>query len=182
MAFFLAGTSPVLVVLILAGASAIFFMLPRMSAGYLGSFAGGSDMTTGFSDHVQLGRIGQIQQSNAVVMHVQIDGDNRGAYDLKWRGVALGRFDGKSGPVQPCSIHSLRLEDGRFPLWHTAPRPSEGDAADPLPCADGADWDQYFLSGHPARFLSGSYEAVATDRAGSVYDLDPETSGQPLRG
>ena len=39
MAFFLAGTSPVLVVLILAGASAIFFLLPRTSAGYLGSFA-----------------------------------------------------------------------------------------------------------------------------------------------
>jgi len=36
MAFFLAGTSPVLVVLILAGASAIFFLLPRMSAGVPG--------------------------------------------------------------------------------------------------------------------------------------------------
>jgi hypothetical protein len=78
MAFFLAGTSPALVVLILAGASAIFFLLPRTSAGYLGSFASGSDVATGFSDRVQLGSIGQIQQSKSVVMHIQIDGDTRG--------------------------------------------------------------------------------------------------------
>src|SRR5215472_12065194 len=50
MAFFLAGASPVLVVLIMVGACAIFFLLPRMSAGYLSSYATGADMATGFSD------------------------------------------------------------------------------------------------------------------------------------
>src|SRR6266446_51338 len=58
MAFFLGGATPVLVTLILVGAFAIFFVLPRMSVGYLSSYAAGNDMATGFSDHVQLGRIG----------------------------------------------------------------------------------------------------------------------------
>jgi len=173
MAFFLAGTSPVLVVLILAGASAIFFLLPRMSAGYLGSFAGGSDVTTGFSDHVQLGRIGQIQQSNAVVMHVQIDGDPHGAYDLKWRGVALGRFDGKTWSSPTVQVPLTRQEDGRFPLWHT-PRELLPRATRPIHyrvLMEPIGANIFFLASRP-RFLSGNYQAVASDRAGSIYDLD----------
>lgn len=175
MAFFLAGTSPVLVLLILTGAAAIFFMLPRMSAGYLGSFAGGSDMTTGFSDHVQLGRIGQIQQSNAVVMHVQIDGDKRGAYDLKWRGVALGRFDGKVWSSPTMQMPLARQEDGRFPLWHTG-RETLPRAMRPIHyrvLMEPIGTNIFFLASRP-RFLHGSYESVATDRAGSIYDLDPK--------
>ena len=41
---------------------------------------------------MQLGRIGQIQQSSAVVMHIEIENDLQGAYDLKWRGIALSNF------------------------------------------------------------------------------------------
>ena len=72
----------------------MFFLLPRMSAGYLGGYSFGTDYSTGFSDRVELGGIGQIQQSDAVVMHIQIDGDKRGQYALHWRGVALANFDG----------------------------------------------------------------------------------------
>ena len=28
-------------------------------------------------------------------MHIQIDGDDRGSFDLKWRGVTLSNFDGR---------------------------------------------------------------------------------------
>src|ERR1039458_2095173 len=96
LAFSLARVTPALMLMILVGAAAVFFLLPRMSAGYLGGYSFGTDFSTGFSDHVQLGRIGQIQQSNAVVMHIQIDGDPRGRYALHWRGVALANFDGKN--------------------------------------------------------------------------------------
>jgi transglutaminase-like putative cysteine protease len=185
MGFFLAGTSPVLVALILAGASAIFFLLPRMSAGYLGSFAGGNDMTTGFSDRVQLGRIGQIQQSTAVAMHVQIDGDTRGSYDLKWRGVALSRFDGKvwSNPTEQFPLSPA--EDGRFALWSAAPgsrisgvsgAASRISSPKPRPIhyrvlMEPIGTNIFFLASRP-RFLSGAYRILATDRAGAVYDLD----------
>lgn len=174
MGLFLAGASPVLVALILAGAFVIFFVLPRMSAGYLGSYAGGSDMATGFSDRVQLGQIGQIQQSNSVVMHVQIEGDARGAYDLKWRGVALGVFDGKTWS-NPSEQYPLpRQLDGRFALWRS---PADMRARSRLihyrVLMEPIGTNIFFLAAQP-RFLSGAYRAVATDRAGSVYDLDGE--------
>ena len=96
MAFSLVRVVPGLVVLIFLGGSAIFFLLPRASAGYLGAFSEGTDLTTGFSDHVELGSIGSIQQSNSLVMHIAIDGDNNGGFDLKWRGISLNRFDGRT--------------------------------------------------------------------------------------
>ena len=96
MATSLAMASPVLVLCILLGAAGIFFVLPRVSAGYLSAYAPGGEITTGFSDQVELGRIGEIQQSSSVVMHIQIDGDERGSFDLKWRGVTLSNFDGRT--------------------------------------------------------------------------------------
>ena len=50
MATSLAVASPVLVLCILLGAAGIFFLLPRVSAGYLGAYAPGGEITTGFSD------------------------------------------------------------------------------------------------------------------------------------
>jgi transglutaminase-like putative cysteine protease len=94
LAFSLARVAPALMLMILICGAAVFFLMPRMSAGYMGAYSFGTDLSSGFSDHVQLGQIGQIQQSNAVVMHVQIDGDRIGGSDLHWRGVALANFDG----------------------------------------------------------------------------------------
>src|SRR5947209_18506253 len=82
LAFSLAGASPLLVLFILLGAAGIFFLLPRISAGYFSAYAPGSELTTGFSGRLQLGPSGQIQQSHAVVMHIQIDRDDRGVFDL----------------------------------------------------------------------------------------------------
>jgi transglutaminase-like putative cysteine protease len=174
MAFFLAGATPVLVALILIGAFGIFFILPRMSAGYLSSYAAGNDMATGFSDEVQLGRIGQIQQSNAVVMHVQIDGDKRGAYDLKWRGVSLRRFDGKSWSNPPEQTPISRQNDGHYALgqeWEgtrsIARRPIHYRVL-----MEPIGTNIFFLAPQ-ARSLSGVYRMLSTDGAGSVYNLDP---------
>ncbi|HET7439682.1 MAG TPA: DUF3488 domain-containing protein, partial [Terriglobales bacterium] len=85
MAFSLSAAAPMLALLILAGGAVIFFLLPRVSVHFLTSYALTNDLSTGFSDRVQLGRIGQIQQLSSVVMHVRIDNDTHGAYDLKWR-------------------------------------------------------------------------------------------------
>ena len=50
MATSLAVASPMLVLCILLGAAGIFFLLPRASAGYLGAYAPGGEITSGFSD------------------------------------------------------------------------------------------------------------------------------------
>src|ERR1700735_3919672 len=129
LAFALDRATPALVLMILVGAGAVFFLLPRMSANYLGGYSFGNDLSTGFSDRVQLGRIGQIQQSNAVVMHIQISGDKRGQAALHWRGVALSNFDGKNWS-NPHEQYSLQREaDGAFsvPMFSQGVAPaSEG--------------------------------------------------------
>src|SRR5207247_5180149 len=109
-------SSPVLVILIFLWAALIFFLLPRISAEYFSAYAPGGDLTTGFSDRVQLGQIGQIQQSRSVVMHIQIDGDERGRFDLKWRGGTFSYFDGTNWLNPEKNPPVIRSENGHFEL------------------------------------------------------------------
>ncbi len=186
LAFSLARVTPALVLMILVGAAAVFFLLPRMSAGYLGGYSFGTDFSTGFSDRVQLGRIGQIQQSNAVVMHIQIDGDPHGRYALHWRGVALANFDGRSWSNPHEQYPLPRDVYGGFPV----PLFSQGVAPAALARAEAAPgrWKRlihyrvlmepigtnvFFLAPW-ARRVSGAYRAVQIDAGGAVSDLDGE--------
>jgi transglutaminase-like putative cysteine protease len=173
MAFSLAGLAPVLVGLTLLGAAGIFFVLPRMSTGYLSGFTGGSDFSTGFSESVRLGKIGQIQQSNQVVMHIQIEGDRTGQYDLKWRGVALSSFDGKSW-TNPSEHYALPTQpDGRFSLWRKAARSPAARMIHYRVLMEPIGMNVFFLASQP-RTLQGAYRLVSTDRSGSIFDLDAE--------
>jgi transglutaminase-like putative cysteine protease len=179
MAISLASASPVLALLILLGATAIFFVLPRISNGYLSAFARGRLMSTGFSDQVQLGQIGEIQQSNSLVMHIQVDGDKHGAYDLKWRGVTLNLFNGNTWS-NPHSQHAVvSVGAGRFILWQNASRLKRSQRAGPAQpihyrvLMEPLISNIFFLA-PTARLLQGNYRLLAMDNGDSVFDLDPE--------
>lgn len=187
LAFSLLRMVPALMLMILVGAAAVFFVLPRMSAGYLGAYSFGNDFSIGFSDHVQLGQIGRIQQSNAVVMHVEIDGDQRGLYEsLHWRGVALAYFDGRSWSNLREQYGLRRVGNSSFAV------PPFGQAAAPNYLAQNISLARsrgitpsihyrvlmepigtniFFLAPW-ARSISGTYRALAVDAGGAVYDLD----------
>ncbi len=176
MAFSLAGASPVLVVLILLGAGLIFFVLPRISGGYLSSYAPGREFSTGFSDHVQLGRIGQIQQSNSVVMHIQIDDDKSGAFDLKWRGITLNLFDGKTWSNPHDKLIVPRLPDGAFALWQPEELARASRQVHPIHyrvLMEPVGSSVFFLA-PTARLLQGNYRMVSMDGGGAVFDMDAE--------
>jgi transglutaminase-like putative cysteine protease len=176
MAFSLAATAPALVLLILLGATGIFFILPRISSGYLSAYTAGGQLTTGFSDSVQLGSIGEIQQSSAVVMHVQIDGDKSGAFDLKWRGVTLSNFDGRTWSTSHEQHIAPRLPDGRFILWHSDASRQAQKASQPVHyqvLMEPMRTNVFFLAAVP-QTLQGNYSLVALDNGGAVFDLDPE--------
>jgi protein-glutamine gamma-glutamyltransferase len=188
LAFSLARMTPALVLMILVGAAAVFFLLPRMSAGYLGGYSFGTDFSTGFSDRVQLGGIGQIQQSNAVVMHVQIDGDNRGQYALHWRGVALADFDGKTWSNLRAHYPLNRQADGSFvvPLFTQGVAQDSGarsQAALGVPARlihyrvllEPIGTNVFFLAPWGRRIV-GPYRALSLDAGGAVYDLDSQRS------
>jgi transglutaminase-like putative cysteine protease len=184
LAFSLARVTPSLVVMILVGAAAVFFLLPRMSAGYLGGYSFGTDFSTGFSDRVRLGEIGRIQQSDAVVMHIQIDGDTRGQYALHWRGVALANFDGKNWSNPREQVVLPREADGGFSI----PLYSQGLPRAALSRTQGAPGrlnhlihyrvlmepigtNIFFLAPWPRR-VSGAYRTLQIDAGGAVSDLD----------
>ena len=187
LAFSLARTTPALVLMILTGAAGVFFLLPRMSVGYLGAYSFGTDLSTGFSDRVQLGRIGQIQQSDAVVMHIQIDGDQHGQYALHWRGVALANFDGKnwSNPHTPYPLQ--RQADGGFTIPYFTqgvPAPAVQSRMTRLEpnrlhlihyrvLMEPIGTNVFFLAPW-ARRVSGAYRALQVDAGGAVSDVDSQ--------
>ena len=179
MALSLVAASPAFAFLILLGASAIFFVLPRMSSGYLSDFARSRELSTGFSDRVQLGQIGEIQQSNSLVMHIQIDGDTHGAYDLKWRGVTLNVFDGKTWFNPHAQRVVASLGNGRFLL------PQPGARLGKLQPAGSGQSIQYHVLMEPlvsnvfflaptASILQGNYRLLSIDDGDAVFDIDPE--------
>src|ERR1700746_3154508 len=72
----------------------LFFLLPRVSAGYLGKASFNPTLLSGFSDQVELGQIGEIKKSSAVVLRVET-GSLINYPALRWRGNALATFDGR---------------------------------------------------------------------------------------
>ena len=72
----------------------LFFLIPRVTTGYLSSLSLQPGLLTGFSDNVALGQIGEIKQNPAVVMRVKIEGDPARASDMHWRGIVLTNFTG----------------------------------------------------------------------------------------
>jgi transglutaminase-like putative cysteine protease len=181
LAFSLARVTPGLMLMIMAGAAAVFFVLPRMSAGYMGAYSFGTDFSTGFSDRVQLGQIGQIQQSNTVVMHIQIAGDKVGAYDLRWRGLALAEFDGHtwSNPRQQFALHRGADNSFAIPSWGTKiaqpPPAHESRTRENLihyrVLMEPIGTNVFFLAPW-ARTVKGAYQALSVDPGAAVYDLD----------
>jgi transglutaminase-like putative cysteine protease len=173
LSFTIAGIAPVLLLLIFVGGGLIFFILPRVSAGYLNSYAGANDLTSGFSDRVELGRIGQIQQSKTVVMHVQVDGDTAGAFSLKLRGIALNNFDGRNWSNTRDRFPLGRGADGRFDLWTRNPQPVKGRTVHYRVTMEPFLSEVFFLMARP-QSLQGNYRTVSVDTAEDVFDLDVE--------
>src|SRR5580658_8345958 len=175
MAYGLLAIAPALMLMILAGSFLIFFLLPRVSSRYLSAYTPTSDVSTGFSDRVQLGRIGQIQQSSAVVMHIEIQDDLQGGYDLKWRGIALSSFDGRAWTnnyeqtaLRPSSDGSYRLAP------YVATRGAFSRRSIHYRVLMEPLGTNVFFLAERAQSLAGNFHQVSMDSGGSVYDLDAD--------
>jgi len=177
MVYGLLAIAPALMLMILAGSFLIFFLLPRVSSRYLSAYTPTGDVSTGFTDRVQLGRIGQIQQSSAVVMHIEIQNDLQGAYDLKWRGIALSAFDGRvwsnsfeQTQVRPAGDGSYRLAPLMDSRGATA---VAGRSIRYRVLMEPIGSNVFFLAERP-QSLTGNFRQVSTDAGGAVYNLDAD--------
>jgi len=173
--------APALLMMILIAGTVLFFLMPRISAGYLGGYSYGTDFSSGFSDHVQLGRIGQIQQSNAVVMHIQIEGDDKGSYDLHWRGIALAEFDGHTWSSLRDPFILSRQPDGSFGMPRRENAPKSYAASELAKqkiihyrvLMEPIGTNIFFLAPY-GRSIRGDYRLLAADSGGAVYDYDSQ--------
>lgn len=98
---------------------AIFFAIPRVGRSYLPLKAQLGTMTTGFTDRVDLGVYGTIQNDPTIVMRIHFP-EEAGMSphrlpDLRWRGVAFDRFDGTSWTLSdPTRSLVRRLPSGPY--------------------------------------------------------------------
>src|SRR3984893_3478797 len=102
----------------LAVGAVIFLCLPRFAGGYMSGLNLQPTLISGFSDDVELGEIGEIKKSSAVVMRINVEGGLDAARDIHWRGIALTVFDGRrwyNGPHDPTTI-TPSSEGGWFHL------------------------------------------------------------------
>ena len=90
----LAATSACVAVAAMTLGGLLFFLLPRFTAGYFGAYALKPKLMTGFTETVELGQIGEIQKSTAVVMRIKVAGSPARFMTQRWRGIALASFDG----------------------------------------------------------------------------------------
>ena len=173
----LAGTASLLGGLTLLGATLIFFVLPRINtAGYLRNFGTQATIMSGFSQEVQLGGIGRIQQSNAVVMHVQVLYGTM-PRDVKWRGISLANFDGQrwwNSPEEqiPHGLNNIPLNlvqlNGSAFYSRAAPLPR-------LPTftyrvvMEPVGLNIFFMAPVPMK-LAGNYPTVELAADGSVFN------------
>ena len=161
----LGGMSVWATVWIILTGTGLFFVIPRVGTGYFSRAATSALLLSGFSENVQLGEIGQVKLSSAVVMHAKrMSGP---AYDtLKWRGITLDRFDGDGW---------RRSDRKRFQV-----RPSSDNEYAFHPVDNNGELVQYEVLLEPlattalfgpfeVRTVSGRVPGLETDNDDSVY-------------
>jgi transglutaminase-like putative cysteine protease len=113
--------------LILLLATPLFFMMPRATSATFTRSTGGLSGFTGFSDVVRLGDVGRLQQSDQVVMRVRVE-NGPAERSLRWRGVALDEFTGKTWRKSRAAslAASLLKREGDFYAVDGGPRQANG--------------------------------------------------------
>jgi len=155
-------TSGVIAVASLAAGTVIFFLIPRFNAGYLSGFNLQPSLISGFTDDVELGQIGEIKKSSAVVMRVTVQGNPLLARSMHWRGIALTTFDGRRWYTE--GHQPVALSEG-YDGWIQVPPGLRLDRSHSLPfeytvMLEPIASDAVFVAPEPAR-VRGRFFGVA---------------------
>lgn len=146
---------------------AIFFTIPRIGVGFMSRRAGGLLRTSGFSDTVDLGSMGEIKLDPSVVMRVRLPGaDTKPDLPFYWRGRTFDLYDGRSWTDTiggETVVYSGR--SGNFSLRRDGPIPGEmlvqEVALEPLDTA-------IIFALNPAYFVRADFRMLHVGRAGEL--------------
>lgn len=134
-------------------AALIFVTVPRLKGSYLrADFLRTSELRSGFSDEVMLGRVGEIKLDSSPVMMVRVlDRDVRTLREpVYWRGIALDEFDGRTWRATEGGYGLLR-EDADDVI-KVGPAPDDTFAQEII--TESLDTDVLFAADAPASFRS----------------------------
>jgi len=181
----LVRTAAVMVAAILTTGAVLFFAMPRISGGYLSRYAQSDAISSGFSDSVNLGEIGHIQQSSEVVAHIRIDGDTTGDHQIRLRGGVLTIFDGKRW-TNPHGENAV-LAQGYGRVFQLSARSTTLDRREEVRLARGPQLDpiHYRVLMEPlntniiftipaAQALFGSFREIGVDDDRTFHNMDRE--------
>ena len=173
-------------------AGLMFFVIPRVGQAALPFRAELGRRISGFSERVELGAYGEIESDQTVVMRVRFPDsieEPQRLPNLRWRGLAFDRFDGRVWEAGPRQRVLLRREpSGDFAL---APPHGSGPIVRQEIFLDPIGADAVFVAPRVLRLELGA-TAVAMDDMGSVvlpavptrlqYAADSELELTPPRG
>jgi hypothetical protein len=158
---------------------AIFFTIPRISAGFYQKGFGENIRTSGFSETVNLGAIGPIKRDPSIVMRIEVPRHTLQAEDRFYvRGVSFDQYDGKSWTNRLGYRRNLSEESpGMFIIrGHQGPAPSRlGEVIQQNILLEPLDTSVLFAAPF-VESISGKFPAVQSDFAGSVYLPFPSSS------
>jgi protein-glutamine gamma-glutamyltransferase len=170
----LVGWGSGLAMLILALAAALFVVLPRpFAAG--GGF--GDRHRVGFSSEVNLGLTGSLDPDPRPVMRVQpLEGSDIAS--LRWRGIALYRFDGLRWSAPGSALRELSSRGAGYARVGHERRADQGRRLRYRVTQEPLATDALFLAGRPER-ISGTFSSLlVTDQ--DVFQA-PESRGGGVR-
>ena len=143
----------------------LFFVIPRVGTGYFSRAASEALLLSGFTESVELGEIGQVKLSSALVMRTRrLDGAGRTA--PKWRGVALDTFDGHKWYKTNRTRRLLRRSPDR--QYRIRPFDGRGERItfevflEPLATTA-------LFGPHAIRTVSGDFRGIERDAGDSIY-------------
>ncbi len=159
---------------ILTLTAGLFFMLPRTANAALQFLASNRYHLTGFSNDVMLGEFGELKSDSRPVMHVRplpVGGMlATGAelpLNLKWRGLALERFDGRRWSTDPSSFRSLAPDrSGLVKVVDDVQRRRPGARILYRVDIQNVDADALFVAGTP-EFLNAGKTRIARAPSGA---------------
>ena len=147
---------------------AIFFIIPRIGAGFFQKSRGEVTRTSGFSDQVDLGVIGAVKQDPSLVMRVEFPGVKGAPNErLYFRGAAFDRYDGRSWTNTRLHRRSLlRTQENTFQVTDEANLAHTGLRQDIL--LESLDVPVLFgVTGMET--IKGNFPVVQTDAMGNFY-------------
>lgn len=157
----------------------IFFIMPRVTTGWMHKSQSAGLRTTGFSERVDLGTIGSIKQDPSIVMRVELPDHPTGRREpLYLRGTAYNYYDGRAWNASLADRRPLTAtSEGTFVVRSGGARPT-GYPLFPLRqdiLLESLDTSVLFAA-PTAESISGEFPAVQADTMGGLHLPFPSTS------